>query len=96
MEAAYAKPHTNYDQWIGEQKKSIDLDAKAMDALFCALNKEEFNRVSTATSGYQIWHTLQVTHVGTNKLKESKLSVLIHMFELFQMKENEKDRRNDH
>ena len=53
------------------------------------MNKEEFNRVSTARSANQIWQTLQVTHEGTNKVKESKISILIHRFELFKMKENE-------
>ena len=60
-----------------------------MDAIFCALTKEEFNLVSTATSANQIWYTLQVTHEGINKVKESKISILIHRFELFKMKENE-------
>ena len=60
-----------------------------MNALFFALTKEEFNCVSTATSANQIWHTLQVTHEGTNKVKESKISVLIHRFKLFKMKEKE-------
>ena len=55
----------------------------------CALTKEEFNRVSTITSANQIWHILQVTHEGTNKIKESKFSVLVHRFELFKMMENE-------
>ena len=59
-----------------------------MNALFCALTKEEFNRVSTATSANQIWHTLQVTHEGTNKVKEFKISI-VHRFELFKMKKNE-------
>ena len=43
----------------------------------------------TTTSANQIWHTLQVTHEGTNKVKESKISILIHKFELFKMKKNE-------
>jgi len=60
-----------------------------MNALFCALTKEEFNRVSTATSANQIWHILQVIYEGTNKVKESKISVLVHRFELFKMMENE-------
>ena len=72
-----------------EQKKSANLDAKAMNALFCALNKEEFNRVSMARSANQIWQILQVTHEGTNKVKESKISILFHRFELFKMMENE-------
>jgi len=58
-----------------------------MNALFYALNKENFNRA--ARSANQIWQILQVTHEGTNKVKESKTSVLVHRFELFKMKENE-------
>ena len=69
VEAPYIKLTTNYTAWSDDQKKNANLDAKAMNALFCALTKEEFNRVSTATSANQIWHILQVTHEGTNKVK---------------------------
>ena len=89
VEATYTKPSTNYNAWTEDQKKNANLDAKMMNALFCALTKEEFNRVSTATSAHQIWHTLQVTHEGTSKVKESKIYVLVHRFELFKMEENE-------
>ena len=55
VEALYTKPTTNYNAWSDDQKihqkKNANLDAKAMNALFCALTKEEFNRVSTATYG---------------------------------------------
>ena len=60
-----------------------------MNILFCALNKEEFNRVSMATSAHQIWKILQVIHEGTNKVKEFKISIQFRRFELFKMKENE-------
>ena len=45
VEAAYTKPTTNYTAWSDDQKNA-NLDAKVMNALFCALTKEEFNRVS--------------------------------------------------
>ena len=48
VEAPYTKPTTNYNAWSEEQKKFANLNTKAMNALFCDLNKEEFNRVSTA------------------------------------------------
>jgi len=32
IEAAYEKSRTNYDQWTKEQKKSVNLGAKAMNA----------------------------------------------------------------
>ena len=57
-EAPYTKPTTNYSAWNEEQKKFANLDAKAMNALFCALNKEEFNRVPMARSANQIWQIL--------------------------------------
>ena len=58
MEAPDTKPTTNYDAWSKEQKKFDNLDAKAMNALYCVLNKEEFNRVLTARFANQIWHIL--------------------------------------
>ena len=75
--------------WTVEQKKSVNLDAKVMNALFCTLNKKEYNHVLTTISTHQIWHTLQVTDEGTNKVKESKIFILVHIFELFQMEKNE-------
>jgi len=64
----------------GRNKRIGNLAAKAMNTLFCALNKKEFNSVSTITSAHQIWHTLQVIHEGTNKVKNSKISILVHKF----------------
>ena len=53
VEAMYTKPTTNYSAWNEEQKKSANLDVKVMNALFYALNKEEFNHVLTARSANQ-------------------------------------------
>ncbi|XP_020249115.1 uncharacterized protein LOC109826496 [Asparagus officinalis] len=89
VETEFTNPTTLYTEWTLAQRKNVNLDSKAMNALFCALDKNEFNRVSTSTSAHQIWHTLEVTHERTNKVKESKFFVLVHRFELFKMKEKE-------
>ncbi len=60
-----------------------------MNALFCALDKNEFNRVSTYEMTFDIWHTLEITHEGTSRVKDSKINLLMHDFELFQMKTSE-------
>ena len=60
-----------------------------MTALFCAIDVNEFNRVSTCKSAHEIWHNLEVTHEGTNKVKQSKICLYIHKYELFKMQENE-------
>ena len=57
--------------------------------LFCALDKNEFNRVSMCTTAYEIWHTLKVTHEGTNKVKQSKISMLKNQLQNFRMKQDE-------
>src|SRR5204862_6942554 len=72
-----------------DEKKSMQTNAKAMNALFCALERNEFNRVSNCTTAHQIWHILEVTHEGTTRVKESKISVLVHKFELFSMNDDE-------
>ena len=36
VEAPYTKSTNNYNAWSEEQKKSVNLDAKAMNASFCA------------------------------------------------------------
>lgn len=33
----------------------------------------------------QIWDTLEVSHEGVNQVKESKVNILIHQYELFRM-----------
>ncbi|KAL5578208.1 hypothetical protein UlMin_019907 [Ulmus minor] len=50
---------------------------------------EEFNRIRTCKMAKDIWHTLEVIHEGTNQVKESKISMLVHKYELFQMKHDE-------
>ena len=37
---------------------------------------------------------IKTTHKGTNKVKEIKIYVLVHMFELFQMEKNENLRKD--
>ena len=45
------------------------MDDKAMNTLYCALNKSEFNRISSCKKARDIWHTLKLTHEGNNQVK---------------------------
>ena len=60
-----------------------------MNALFCALYKNKFNRVSICEMVFDIWHTLEITHEGTSIANESKINLLIYTYELFRMKPSE-------
>ena len=38
---------------------------------------------------YEIWHTLDITHEGTSRVKDSKINLLMHEFEMFCIKPSE-------
>ena len=85
----YTVPQTEYLQWTQDQKTQALSNSKAMNILFCSLSRSEFSRVSICNSAYEIWRTLQVTHEGTSKVKQTKISMLTNQFQLFHMKPNE-------
>ena len=72
VENRFSKSSLLMIDWNELEKKTFTLNAKAMNALFCALDKNEFNRVSVCETAFHIWHTLEVTHEGTSSVKESK------------------------
>ncbi|KAH9791901.1 hypothetical protein KPL71_003915 [Citrus sinensis] len=76
-------------EWNELEKRKASLNSKAMNALFCALDKKEFHRMSSCESANEIWHKLEVVYEGTNQVKESKISRYTRQYELFQMEQNE-------
>ncbi|GAV91935.1 UBN2 domain-containing protein, partial [Cephalotus follicularis] len=64
-------------------------NAKAKHVIICALNSNEFNRVSSCTTAKEMWDRLEVTYEGTNQVKDAKINMLVREYEMFAMKENE-------
>ena len=50
-------------------------NAKAISVLHCALNPNEFNRISACKSAKEIWMKLQVAHEGTSEVRETKINM---------------------
>ena len=57
-----------------------------MNVLYCALDANEFNCISTCMSAK---NRLEVTHEGTNQVKKSKINMLVHKYELFKIEHDE-------
>ena len=57
--------------------------------MYCELDPNEFNHISTCESAKEILDRLEITHKGTNQVKESKINILVHNYELFKMKSDE-------
>ncbi|KAJ8775053.1 hypothetical protein K2173_020057 [Erythroxylum novogranatense] len=69
--------------------KQAYINAKAMKLIYCALTVEERNRVNSCTSAQEMWERLRITHEGTNQVRETKINMLLHDYEMFVMKEGE-------
>ncbi|GAV90500.1 zf-CCHC domain-containing protein/UBN2 domain-containing protein [Cephalotus follicularis] len=80
------KPRTRYNN---EDRKKVQMNAKAKHIIICAINFNEFNRVSSFMSAKEMWDRLEVTYEGTNQVKEMKINMLVHEYEMFTMHDNE-------
>ncbi|XP_077232456.1 uncharacterized protein LOC143869783 [Tasmannia lanceolata] len=89
IQNGYTLPTKNLDEWAEQEQQASNYNAKAMNALICALSPEEFNRVANLTSAKEIPDILEVTHEGRSQVRESKMNHLFRQHELFQMEPNE-------
>ncbi|GAV61113.1 zf-CCHC domain-containing protein/DUF4219 domain-containing protein/UBN2 domain-containing protein [Cephalotus follicularis] len=80
------KPRNLYDD---NDRKRVQINAKAKHIIICAINSNDFNRISSCISAKEMWDRLEVTYEGTNQVKEAKISMLVHEYEMFTMNENE-------
>ncbi|GAV58052.1 UBN2 domain-containing protein, partial [Cephalotus follicularis] len=80
------KPRISYND---DDRRRVQLNAKAKHVIICAINSSEFNRVSSCISAKQMWDRLEITYKWTNQVKDAKISMLVHEYELFQMNEDE-------
>ncbi|KAK2967521.1 hypothetical protein RJ640_026076 [Escallonia rubra] len=65
------------------------MDDRAKNIISCGLDINEYDRVSACETAREMRRLLEVTHEGTNLVKESKIDMLVQQYEAFKMKENE-------
>ncbi|CAN1339431.1 Retrovirus-related Pol polyprotein from transposon TNT 1-94 [Linum perenne] len=79
----------NYEEWDEDKRKKVQLNAKALNIFYCALCNDEYNRICSCETANEVWLTLETTHEGTSQVKETKINVLMHEYEMFKMNETE-------
>ncbi|GAV57796.1 zf-CCHC domain-containing protein/DUF4219 domain-containing protein/UBN2 domain-containing protein [Cephalotus follicularis] len=80
------KPRNLYDD---NDRRRVQINAKAKHIIICAIKSNDFNRISSSISAKEMWDRLEVTYEGTNQVKEAKISMLVHEYEMFTMNKNE-------
>ncbi|KAL4335315.1 hypothetical protein GQ457_07G004490 [Hibiscus cannabinus] len=82
---------TDYTIWdmVLDERRRVQMNAKAMHILFCALGPDEYAKMSSSSSSKEIWDKLEVTHEGTSEVKETKIGLLNLSYENFKMEPDE-------
>jgi len=77
------------NEWSPLDKNNIEKNFKAMNLLFCAITPNEYDCVSACETAKEIWDKLKMAYEGDSQVKESKIDILVHSYELFKMKPEE-------
>ena len=70
---------------IKENDRLEGLDSKAMSIIYYGLNRTEYNRISSCKTSTEIWTRLEVTHEGTDEVKETNIRTLTRKYETFKI-----------
>ncbi|CAI0444882.1 unnamed protein product [Linum tenue] len=71
--------------WSAAQKKSVQLNQRAMHILQSAMAPDEADKVEHCESAREIWKSLESTYEGTSNIKETRIDLLVHEYECFEM-----------
>nr|XP_016471667.1 PREDICTED: uncharacterized protein LOC107793756 [Nicotiana tabacum] len=77
------------DDYSAEQMTVIQVNAKTRNLLYNAISGEEYEKISSCDTAKKMWDKLEVTYERTSKVKETRINLLVHDYELFQMKDGE-------
>ncbi|VFQ81436.1 unnamed protein product [Cuscuta campestris] len=78
------------DEFDAEDIKEVENYAKAINMLYCAVNPDDYRKISCCTTAKEMWDKLEVTYEGTDQVREAKIDFLTQKYEMFRMKEGEK------
>jgi len=77
------------DQYISADWEKLTKNSQAKHILYCGLYANEYNRISACDTAQQIWNKLIVTYKGTSQVRETKMNMFTHQYELFKMQSDE-------
>ena len=80
------KTISEYDE---NDMRKLQINAKALTSLHCALTIDEYNKIYSCKSAKEIWDKVEVAHEGTSQVKDDNIYMLVHDYELFKMEPNE-------
>ena len=83
------KIHKPEVEWTTTEDRLATSNSKALNAIFNAVDLNQFKLISTCETAKEAWDILKIAHEGTNAVKLSKLQILTTRFENLKMEEEE-------
>ena len=66
------------EEWNAE----IELNAKAVNMMHCAISFEEYRKISRCKTAKEMWDKLEITHGGMRQIRQTKVDMLTQEYEL--------------
>ena len=89
IENGYVRPTTAKFKWEKATFALANANSKAINAIFCGVSIDEFQRILLLKTTKDAWTILETTYDGTKKVKDTKLQMLTTRFEEVKMSDNE-------
>ncbi|PNX80237.1 phytoalexin-deficient 4-2 protein [Trifolium pratense] len=77
------------NDWNEDDQKKVQYDFKARNILISSIGVNEFYAISHCKTAKEMWDALSNIYEGTDDVKQSKIDMLSHEFELFTLEANE-------
>ncbi|XP_070050341.1 uncharacterized protein [Nicotiana tomentosiformis] len=77
------------DDYTDEQSCYHNCECQKKNLLYNAIGGEEYEKISSCETAKEMWDKLEVTYEGTNKVKETRINLLVRDYELFHIKDGE-------
>ena len=88
VEVGWIKPKEETVDWDDATIIAINFNSKALNALFCGVNIEEFKKISSTEVAKEAWTILETIYEGTKAIKTVKFQRLTSSFEEIRMEED--------
>ena len=85
----WTRPEAAKSTWDKVALAAANANSKALNAIFCGVSPDEFDRISHINIAKEAWQILEATYERTKKVKDTKLQMLTTQFEELKMSEDE-------
>ena len=89
IEVGWTRLEAAKSTWDKAAVMVANANSKALNAIFCSVSPDEFQRISHITIAKEAWEILETTYKGTKKVKDTKLQMLTTRFKELKMSEDQ-------